>query len=192
MTEHKRTDEVLRFFVDRYSGQIGRTFLVKLAYMADYQSHRYLGRPLSGLTYAVDNHGPFDQSFYRSIERLKSAGSIDEVPVDFGFERLGRCFYSRRSEPYSFDDAELAVLTHIAGHFAGTNLNHILDVVYETEPFVQAEQLGRGARLPMTVVDGDGTKECGGIRLEGVMRGLADLSAGRTIALEDWERGISG
>lgn len=183
-----RTDEVLRFFVDRFSGEIGCVVLVKLAYMADLEAWRHLGRPITNLRYRVDNHGPFDRSFYDSIERLKAQDLIAEAEIPFP-TGTGFRYSSRRAEPYSFTEAEMAVLQFIATTFEGKSMSDILDVAYSTEPFAAVKGRGKGAEIKLKEAKFKGAREIGNIKLEHVIEGFAAIRDGRSTDVGEWVGG---
>ena len=59
----------------------GRTQIVKYLYLADYEARRYLGRPITELSYRWDRHGPFDPAI---LQYLKELCDEDEVSEEKG------------------------------------------------------------------------------------------------------------
>lgn len=182
----KRSQDVIRYFVDRLSGQVGRTFLVKLAYMADLEAHRQLGRSLTNLEYRVNNYGPFDPAFFDAVAALEAGGDVEQSSHVFPDGSRGYRFESRRIRPYEFSPPEEAVLSFVLESFGDGKLSDLLDAVYETKPFVHARDCGAGTRIPLEIVDGDGARELGGITLEKALEGRAAASRGEFTELEEW------
>jgi Protein of unknown function (DUF4065) len=180
-----RTDEVLRFFIDRFSGEVGRVVLVKLAYLADLESWRHLGRALSDLRYRVDNYGPFDPSFFHSLERLLENGLVSEAKVPLA---TGTCYRysSRQARPYHFNESELVVLNYIAMAFRGKKMGDVLDVAYSTEQFIAAKKRGKGAEVRLKDAKFQGAAEIGEVRLENVVEAFAAIKEGKYVDADEW------
>jgi hypothetical protein len=177
--------------LDRLSGKIGRTFLVKLAYLADHEARRFLGRPLTAFEYRVDNYGPFDPQFFATLDEMAAEGEIVEQHVIFPTGKPGFRLHSTGLRQASeFTAAEQAVLSYILGQNGESRLDDLLESVYQTEPFVKAQAQGRGTALPMDELNDAGIVELGGVRLEDAIAGHAAAVAGRLVDLEDWAAGL--
>src|SRR5688500_5837287 len=66
---HANVSDLIRFFVHHVPGT-GRTQIVKFLYLADLESRRHLGRPLSDLRYIWYHYGPFAQEIYEHLDVL--------------------------------------------------------------------------------------------------------------------------
>ena len=55
-----RNAQVLRYLLQVAPG-IGHVKLAKFAYLADLETLKYLGRPVTGFLYIKDQFGPFDK-----------------------------------------------------------------------------------------------------------------------------------
>src|SRR6266480_3155690 len=89
-----REEELVAFFVQRCGGDgnLGRTRLMKLLYLADYEARRFLGRPLSGAKYVWHLFGPWDPRLPTWINRLKGAAVLEETPVGYPSGKKGFLF----------------------------------------------------------------------------------------------------
>src|SRR6266446_5388571 len=71
-----RNAQVLRYLLEVAPG-VGHTILAKLAYLGDLLARQHLGRPITGMEYVYDNHGPFDRlRFYAARDELERGGFI--------------------------------------------------------------------------------------------------------------------
>ncbi len=191
MTPAERTKETLRFFVERLGDRAGRTFLVKMLYLADLEAHKHLGRPITGLKYRRDQNGPFDPAFYVARDALVAQGAITEHQVQFP-SGVGYRYEVKQPGTFAFDDADARILAYVLREYGDKKLAALLeDVVYETKPF-QSVKDQHGAELPMAIVDNEAVRDLGGIRLDSVVRGEVDAQAGRTTTLEEWTRALQG
>jgi len=92
-----RTAQALRLLLEVAPGA-GHTVLAKLAYLADLLARQHLGRPITGMEYTYDNHGPFDRlRFYAARDELEGNG-------------LGGAFYLAL---YVMAICAITILTHV-------------------------------------------------------------------------------
>src|SRR5262245_28563618 len=107
--------QMIRFFVERVPGA-GRTQIVKFLYLADVESRRYLGRPISNLNYIWYDYGPFDKEILSQLDQL----------CDHGFVKGEKTFYpggtGYRYNPgtavqFNFSNEELAILNFTAATY---------------------------------------------------------------------------
>lgn len=151
-----REEQMLAFFVQNCSGHVGRTQLIKFLYLADYEARRYLGRPISSVSYEWYHYGPYDKQFPSRISALRSAGVIVEEPVEYPNGMQGYIYVAGDSPvELSFAEEELAVLHHVCTTYSRRSLQSLLDdIVYETEPMKRARAKdARNQPLDMSVVD---------------------------------------
>ncbi|HEX8695166.1 MAG TPA: Panacea domain-containing protein [Longimicrobium sp.] len=166
--------EVLGFFIQDGAG-IGHTRLVKLAYLADLESRKLLGRPITSWSYRFHHHGPFDSSLYSALKELADAGMVTEAPVVYPEGKVerqvrgtGEISSSRLSE------VEKRILAHVRRTWASAPLDELLAAVYATEPMRQAV---RGKAVPMHLVNNAGRDELG-FDLDEVMAARRDAERG--------------
>lgn len=153
-----KEQEVIAFFVRRAKVAPGRTMLMKLLYLTDYEARRYLGRPITAANYVLYKHGPFCDDLYQHLDALKQADVAIEERVQFPNGKMGSRFSAGPAvaQP-SFTPAEIEILSYVARKYAGMELSDLLEeVVYKTEPMLDA--LARGSReerleLGMAMVD---------------------------------------
>jgi hypothetical protein len=182
MAELSRNAQVLRYLLQVAPG-IGRTKLVKFAYLADLEARRCLGRPISAFVYVFNQHGPFDSGgFFAAVGELTARGLATENQVPCG-EYVGYELYATgEAAEFDFTAAEAEVLRFVATtYFSKTARDLCDDIVYKTEPMRSAEP---GKPLPMDIVNrapGEGL----GFSLERMLAGEASAEAGRTRPLAD-------
>src|SRR5688572_29443700 len=76
--------QVLKFFLQQCKDGAGRTRLQKLAYLADLESRKLLGHPISDFNYIWHHHGPFDSALYDAINELSIKGYATKSEIDYG------------------------------------------------------------------------------------------------------------
>jgi Protein of unknown function (DUF4065) len=176
------TEELVSYFVDRLSGRVGRTMLMKLLYLADLESRRYLGRPISAMNYQLHHYGPFDQELYRALAALRDAGEISEEPIEFP-AGVGYRYASRRpGRTHSFSRVDEAILGYVFKTYAEYDLQGVLDVVYSSKPMKKLEGAEGDSRVPMECVDNEMRVALGGISLERALAAEENRPRGRSIS----------
>lgn len=142
--------KMLKFFLQQSPARgLGQTRLQKLAYLADLESRKLLGQPISDFKYVFHHYGPFDSALYDAIDELLGNEYAIRSEIDYG-----QGFVEKRVRDtghaalMDFAPAELEILSFIVEKYMRTPLKSLLDdVVYETEPMKKVER--RGQRLPM-------------------------------------------
>lgn len=144
--------QVLKFFAEREPRGVGRTALVKLAYLADLEARQLLGEPISGFDYTYDHYGPFDVGIFEAIDELEAADQAWTQIEEFGSGMVKKSLVDAgEAIEFDFDEAEHEILEFVARRFGSMPLEALLDYVYNTPPMKQVTQ--RGERLPMERVD---------------------------------------
>ena len=177
MANLSRNAQVLRYLLQVAPG-IGHTKLAKFAYLADLESRRYLGRPISGFTYYFDQHGPFDSSgFFGALAELKTSGFITENQIPCG-EYVGYEMLPTSQAPeFDFSQSEAEVLRYVATTYLSKTARDLCDdIVYKTEPMLNAEP---GRPLPMDRMNRVPGKDLS-FSLERMLAGEASVAQGRT------------
>lgn len=157
-TKLGREEELVAFFAEHCGrdGKLGRTRLMKLLYLADYEARRFLGRPISTVKYVWHLFGPYTPKLTMWIDRLKSGGFLVETPVSYPSGREGFLYtIGNRQTTKSFQPVEMEILTYVCRQYSRVELQELLDdVVYQTEPMVRAKKKGAKERaLEMDIVN---------------------------------------
>lgn len=181
-----RNAEVLKYFSEKAQG-LGVTHLQKLAYLADLEARKLLGRPISEFEYIWHHHGPFDKALYHARDELAAKGFVerDERYTIYGSVEK-RTFDTGKSAEYSFSPAEREILDYVARTYVPAGLSDVLAHVYQTEPMKQAV---RGRRVPVEVLD-NRDRAAIGFDLEEVLAAERDLDNGRYTLATDFFNGL--
>ena len=177
MANLSRNAQLLRYLLQVAPG-VGHSKLAKFAYLADLEARKYLGSPISELTYYFDQHGPFDSGgFFSALEELKTQGFVTENQIPcgqyIGFEVLP----TSNATEFDFSTVEAEVLRYVATTYLSTTARELCDdIVYKTEPMLAAEP---GKPLPLDRVNKSAEGELT-FSLERMLTGEASVSAGRT------------
>ncbi len=159
-----REEELVAFFVQRCGGDgnLGRTRLMKLLYLADYEARRFLGRPLSGAKYVWHFFGPWDPRLPTWINRLKGAAVLEETPVGYPSGKKGFLYTpGAKQVPQSLTPVDVEILTYVCRQYSRVELVELLDdVVYQTEPMMHAQKKkAKEKPLEMNIVDNAKARE---------------------------------
>ncbi len=177
MRELSRNANVLRFLVEADSG-VGRIKLAKYAYLADLESLRLGGRPISQFRYFFDNHGPFDNTqFFSALDELKSLGILVEETARF-WKAWSGYRYSTTSPAlhYQFSEAEDEILRFVVAKYRPFSAQRLCDeIVYKTAPMLVAR---KGKEIQMNLVQAEGSDPLG-FNLERMLAGEKSARAGK-------------
>jgi uncharacterized phage-associated protein len=188
-----KEEQLIAFFVARCSGKLGRTQIVKLLYMADYESRRYLGRPLSDLNYIWHYHGPFDSEIYSGITNLTNRAIIreEQIPLPSG-KTAYRYYGGDQPVVYNFSSLELEILGHVCRTYSTLSLRELLDdIVYETEPMKKAQaEDARGQKLDFAMIDRAKEFEFG-LSTETLWKRIQAVRSGRSVSHAEVMRSLS-
>jgi len=179
MPELSRNAQILRYLLERAPG-LGHVKLVKFTYLADLESRRFLGKPISSFVYRKDHYGPFDLAFFKAEAELVDGGFAvaSEVPVGPYVQKT--LSPTPRAVEYAFTPGEAEVLQYVAATYMDVSARMLCDdVVYETEPMKAAKNLKSGERIPMDVVNRKGQDPLG-FDLERMLQSEEQAKAGRT------------
>jgi antitoxin SocA-like protein len=177
-----RNAAVLRYLLGEAPG-IGRTQLLKFAYLSDCEARKYLGHPISTFRYVRYNHGPFDLAFYTALDELKAGGLATEAPTVFpnGYEGY-HVHPTSRGVEFDFSLVEAQLLRHVAQTYLTLTARDLCDdVVYQTEPMQRARM---NQELDMDQLNNQEKKELG-FNLERLLASETSVAAGRHRPLAD-------
>lgn len=183
-----RNAQVLKFFLQQTGAGLGVTKLQKLAYLADLEARKYLGRPITTFDYYWHDHGPFDGALYTAKDELVDGGHAKEEQREYFGYRERRLIDRGKAAPFDFDAYELEVLRFVADTYLATELRKLLtEVVYKTRPMKAVKS--RGERLPMEQVDNSGEAELG-YDPKRVIEAEAALARGEYVLASDFFDGL--
>lgn len=177
-----RNARVIRFLVEQAPG-VGRTRLIKFAYLADLESRHYLGRSITDFHYIRYTHGPWDKGFYGVVAELTAEGLLREERIEFPNGTVGYRYEATGSRmDYGFSPEDAVILAHIAETYAVYGARELCDeVVYQTEP-MKAEVEMNG-ELPMDAENKAEQDELG-FDLRRMLAGEKSVREGRFQPLE--------
>jgi len=188
MADHKlsREEEIVAFFVKHCGGDgnLGRTRLMKLLYLADYEARRFLGRPISGAKYIWHFYGPYESRLNSWINRLRDCQVLLETPVVYPSGKQG-FLYTPGPTPVleSFKPVETEILSYVCRQYSRVELRDLLeDVVYQTEPMVVAQKKkAKEKPLDMNIVNNAKRGELT-VSLEELLERRRQLRAGECLS----------
>lgn len=138
------TQSAMLFLINRLSGHIGKTQLVKLLFLADIEYYKQTGTKLTDFDYVFGKFGPFDKKIDKHIKKLEKRKLIRIERKD----RSDEGYYFRFSplihisQYRALNITQLAILEEIAENFGKMTLGSLLEFVYNN-PAVLNTKPGR-------------------------------------------------
>jgi uncharacterized phage-associated protein len=185
-----RDEQVVAYFVRKCASKksLGRTQLMKLAYLADHEARRYLGRPLSDMSYYWHFFGPYDDQILSTIKSLGEKDVVQESTIVYPTGQKGFEYKSGTAAQVTttLSPIEIQVLHFVCSAFADMKLSTLLsDVVYETAPMKAAiAAKAQGQPLKMDMVNGTKRNEYA-ISFEELFDRIQEVRAGRGVPHAD-------
>jgi len=177
--------QLLGFLLTRI-GTLGVTRLLKLVYLADLESRRLRGRPMSSLRFYFHRHGPFDPAFYRAVEELQRDDLIAETVVSYPNGTQERQIAVLQDVPLELDPVDRHILANVCSAYGRLPLDELLSQVYDSPPM---RGLERGAALPMDTVNNEGQKEIG-FDIESLIAAQQEAENGNYVTGTDFFDGL--
>lgn len=185
MKKFNKNTQIIKFIIERLTGKLGRTHLIKLIYLADYHSRRLFGKPVSTFNYCYDKQGPFDKELYSCIECLKNY--IREDEINFPYYK-GYLFQNlpKKMEYTQLTHYDTFILDYVIHTYGKSNLQSLLeDVVYKTEPMLEVvKKRAFKSKLPMDIIDNLDRKHYDGLSPENMVDSEKAIFEGKTQSLE--------
>lgn len=88
-----RSAQLIRYLVESVAGA-GRTQIVKFLYLADLESRRHLGRPLSTFDYIWYDYGPFDSEILSQLDQLCHKGYLKTDCVCYSGDKYAYRYFA--------------------------------------------------------------------------------------------------
>jgi hypothetical protein len=175
-----KSAQMAKYIVKRLSGQIGRTFLVKLIYLADLHSRELRGQPISELRYHWHHYGPWDGSIQRKLSELVNREVLLCSTVPYGGWYASTYYDGPTDLQSDLGLPESRILDLVIQTYSGKNLKALLDdVVYETPPMKDAiKNKRRGGQLRMSMMDNSKSKSFEPFTFDLIVDRIAGVRAG--------------
>ncbi len=186
--------QIFKFIVERLSGKLGRTNLLKMVYLADYHSHRLFGKSISTFKYIWWKNGPFDNKFYGIVSSLKG-DYIEEESVHYPSGCHGYIYRNipKKMKQDGISETESYILEYVIKNYSKVDLQTLLDdVVYETEPMKAMKKKDYGKKLSMDIVDNIDKDLYEGLNPEDIITGEKAVQEGKVRPLEEVFSALQG
>lgn len=87
MNPQERLREIILYIatVSQFDMYFGKTKLVKLLYMSDFEAFREHGKPVTGHKYIKWDNGPVPENLNQLLDDMRSKGEIVIQDVEFGY-----------------------------------------------------------------------------------------------------------
>jgi hypothetical protein len=165
-------------FLLRKVPSAGRTQVVKFLYLADLEARKCLGKPLTNLNYKLDNHGPFDPVILTRLDDMESQGQISSEPYSYRGNRSYSYAKNKNTPKVRFSPEKEAILNHVAEIVRKNSLEKLLEIVYDTEPVVEAKKR-KVSRIPLKMNLVDNENRIPGLELERVLKSMDSIEKGK-------------
>ena len=185
---HEKEKQIIQYLLKQMPSGLTKTELLKAIYLADYESRRYRGNPVSSFEYVYYHYGPYDQKYSNIIDELVNNEILLEKKFFSASKRHGSAFYlnAQKIQKELLTLEDLYILKYIIREIkllGNAPLEVLLEQVYETEPMQNVE---RNQKLNMEQVNNQLRNN--NFSLEDIALSEYEYEQGDYIYLEDLER----
>jgi len=142
MNRYPKLCKSLEYLVDKWGPIEGRTRLLKLVYLADYQwAKTHEGKPYTEANYYRWNHGPFSREFLQALEWIDG---VEIVETGQGNQESGYVYKSganTRLGEVCLDQGFQELLDDVGLRWSAKPLRTLLEHVYSDAEF-KTKQFG--------------------------------------------------
>lgn len=178
-----KTTDLIAFLLQKIP-TAGRTQVVKFLYLADLEARKCLGKPLTNLNYVLDHHGPFDPVILACLDSMETRGLISTEEYSYRGNRCYSYAKNKNTPKIQFSPEKEAVLNHVADIVRKNSLPKLLEIVYGTEPVVDAKKR-KLSRVPLKMKLVDNQSRIPGLELDRVLRSMECLEKGKGRDLDE-------
>jgi hypothetical protein len=180
----KNVEVLLCYFINSLPFS-GRTQLVKFMYLADLESRRLRGQPITDLRYIWYIHGPFDKRIYDTLDDLRERGYVREIERRFASGDKAYAYHLVKPIAATLHRHDRAIAEYVEKTFGKTRLRSLLDdVVYQTAPMIDAEER-KAFKKPLRMSLADNENK---IDLDRLARSVEQLKGGGGTSFDEiWE-----
>lgn len=135
-------EKCIIYLVGNLQGELTRTKLVKLLFLADLSHFKEKGRSITGVKYHSYFYGPYSEEIMEAINNLNGF----EIEEHCGINMEGKEYYiytlgkNPRYEVVNLVAEEQKTLDSIIQEFGHMRLNDLLEYVYKTEPYRKCQK----------------------------------------------------
>lgn len=139
-----RLESIIEYVLSKFPRGVGRTRLMKILFLVDYEAYKMLGRTITGIRWVRLHYGPFSKEVLEALDELEEQG---EVAIDPGVEV--RYFYVGDREP-ELPPLEKEVIDRVVREYGFLYLESLLELVYniigdvEKGSIIDFERLSKG------------------------------------------------
>ncbi len=144
------TRQFVLYLIQRSKKPLGKTALLKLAYLADVEHYRRVGTQLGYWWWKRDQRGPVFYAIADEAERLKQAGflEIKRTSTHSGSQML--TYIARPNISMRMDEEWKEMADYVIEEYSALPLDKIKDAAYQTEPMLPNPTVGQ--ELDMTLI----------------------------------------
>lgn len=139
----KRKTYAAMLYIIQLSSKIGRTRLVKMLFLSDYNAKEVLGHTITDLSYKRYHYGPYSEDI---ISALKKMGGYEIKEKTFRSRHGGRGYSyvegdNPRIDTSSLNSREKEVIEEVVNNYMNKSLDELLEDVYSLDEVDNADQL---------------------------------------------------
>lgn len=131
------TEQIIAYIVEKLSGKVTKTQLLKLIYLADFESVKYSGNQLSEIKWFYHHYGPYDKSLDKRLQLLEKEKFIKVEQKNKKSHPDEIYFVYQATDKRinnDFSPVQKDILETIINQFGSFTLSSLLDYVYHTSP----------------------------------------------------------
>ncbi|MCI0535333.1 MAG: SocA family protein [Verrucomicrobiales bacterium] len=133
----EKLQQVILYFLEHINNvHLGRTKLMKLLYLVDFDHYEAHGQSVTGATYRKLPHGPYPDKIEKLIKKMEKAGQVREIKTDHkGFTQHRLITLTGRFDPARFSGAELRTLERVAADWTNATAAQIEAATHREAPW---------------------------------------------------------
>jgi len=144
MISNKKLCSIIYFLVKK-SNNLGKTKLMKLIYLADYEFFKQYNKKISNLDYIKWDFGPFSPDIYNCLDYMADSGIITIQKLK-SFYKLRDYFSFKVEQNYNYrenlESNEIDFIEYILSKYDNMEIDDIKNITYKTEPMIEAKNKG--------------------------------------------------
>jgi uncharacterized phage-associated protein len=144
MINNKKVCSIIYFFI-KNSSNLGKTKLIKLMYLADYEFYKQYNKKISNIDYIRWDYGPFSPDIYTCLEFMADSGII-KMKKSKSLNKSRDYFSFHIKEEFDVDKNlspdEKEFFNYILSKYDNMDIDTIKKITYETEPMLEASNKG--------------------------------------------------
>ena len=137
------TEQLIAYFIQKLSGKITKTQLMKLIFLADVESVKFTNTQISDIKWIFHHYGPYDEKLDKRLRALVKEGliSVEQKNKKSKPEEIYFLYkFTGKKLQSDFGVVKKDIIDTIISQFGSFTLDSLLKYVYNSDPVKQTEK----------------------------------------------------